>query len=104
MAFDSITSLAPLLHYLTGKPHTMGNLCSSLKKPSAADDDPFARPGRVLGSTPQKPAEPRASIPKTTQSGQKLGGSPLPASASTAGGGGGEGDARTAAAKAAEVR
>ena len=49
----------------------MGNLCS--KRPSQADNDPFAQPGRILGNTPAKPSEPRAQIPKTTSGGQRLG-------------------------------
>ena len=70
----------------------MGNLCG---KPSQ-DADPFAQPGRTLGSAPPRPAEPRASVPKiSSQGGQTLGGS--------GGGTAGKGDARSAAAKAAEV-
>ena len=81
----------------------MGNLCS--KRPSAADNDPFAQPGRVLGSAPPKPSEPRAQIPKTTSQGQRLGsGGGSNIGGRDSGGGGGGGDARTAAAKAAEVR
>ena len=65
----------------------MGNLCG---KPSK-ENDPFTQPGRTVGSAPPKPSEPRASVPKINSHGQALGG------------GGGPSDARSAAAKAAEV-
>ena len=70
----------------------MGNLCG---KPSK-DSDPFAQPGRTLGSAPPQSSNPRVGVPKisgTGSQGKTLGG---PAS-------GEEGDARSAAAKAAEV-
>ena len=68
----------------------MGNLCG---KPSK-ENDPFSQPGRAVGSIPPPPPNPRASVPKISSQGQKLGGSS-----------GGEGsDARSAAARAAEVR
>lgn len=67
----------------------MGNLCGKASKES----DPFAQPGRTLGSAPQKSAEPRAPIPRIDGQGRTLGG-----------GSSGQGaDARSAAAKAAEV-
>lgn len=67
----------------------MGNLCG---KPSK-ENDPFSQPGRTVGSSPLPQSNPRASVPKISSQGQKLGGSS-----------GGEGsDARSAAAKAAEV-
>ena len=68
----------------------MGNLCG---KPSK-ENDPFSQPGRTVGSIPPPQPNPRASVPKISSQGQKLGG---PSS--------GEGsDARSAAARAAEVR
>ena len=70
----------------------MGNLCG---KPSK-ENDPFAQPGRTLGSVPAKPSEPRASIATINSRGQTLGGS-------RGGGAGDSSDARSAAAKAAEV-
>ncbi|CAF9926490.1 MAG: hypothetical protein ALECFALPRED_003456 [Alectoria fallacina] len=68
----------------------MGNLCG---KPSK-ENDPFSQPGRPVGSAPPLQSNPRASVPKISSQGQKLGGSS-----------GGEGsDARSAAARAAEER
>ena len=67
----------------------MGNLCGKASKES----DPFAQPGRTLGSAPSKPTEPRAAVPRIDSQGRTLGG-----------GNSGQGaDARSAAAKAAEV-
>ena len=75
----------------------MGNICGKESKA-----DPFAQPGRTLGSAP--PQQSRASIPKGTTgtgaSGRTLGGT----SAASGNGSGAKGsDARGAAAKAAEV-
>ena len=74
-------------------PSSMGNLCG---KPSK-DTDPFAQPGRTLGPAPPQPSKPRASVPKisggTGSQGKTLGGD---TSAE-------QSDARSAAAKAAEV-
>ena len=70
----------------------MGNLCG---KPSR-DSDPFAQPGRTLGSAPPQPSDSRAAVPKisgTGSQGKTLGG-PLSET---------QNDARSAAAKAAEV-
>ena len=67
----------------------MGNLCG---KPSK-DNDPFSQPGRTVGSAPPPQPNPRASVPKINSQGQKLGGSS----------GGESNDARSAAARAAEV-
>lgn len=68
----------------------MGNLCG---KPSK-ENDPFSQPGRTVGSIPPPQPNPRASVPKISSQGQKLGGSAS-----------GEGsDARSAAARAAEER
>ncbi|KAL9128021.1 MAG: hypothetical protein Q9217_003215 [Psora testacea] len=71
----------------------MGNLCG---KPSK-DSDPFAQPGRTLGSAPPQPSSPRASVPKISGTGSqgKMLGDPTS---------GEPGDARSAAAKAAEER
>ena len=66
----------------------MGNLCG---KPSK-ENDPFSQPGRTVGSAPPTQIKPRASVPKIGGQGQKLGGS-----------GGESSDARSAAARAAEV-
>ena len=68
----------------------MGNLCG---KPSR-DNDPFSQPGRTLDSAPPAQPNSRAAVPKIGSQGQKLGGSSR----------GEGGDARSAAARAAEVR
>ncbi|KAB8339198.1 hypothetical protein FH972_022132 [Carpinus fangiana] len=70
----------------------MGNLCSS----SSNKDDPFAQPGRTLGSA-APPQQGRTSVPKPKiqGSGRTVGG----AAASLP-----ESDPRAAAAKAAEER
>lgn len=74
----------------------MGNLCSK----SSSESDPFAQPGRTVGSVPTPSPNPRAATPKIASTGHILG--------SAKGGGAdwtGEGriDARSAAARAAEV-
>ena len=70
----------------------MGALCGKESKTS----DPFAQPGRTLGSAPPQPS--RSSVPAERrsrgQTGQTLGGSQPTV---------GKGDARSAAASAAEV-
>ena len=68
----------------------MGNLCG---KPSK-ENDPFSQPGRTIGSAPPPQPNPRVAVPKINSQGQKLGGSS----------GREGGDARSAAARAAEVR
>ena len=68
----------------------MGNLCGKASK----ENDPFSQPGRTVGSAPPPQSNPRASVPKIGSQGQKLGGSS----------GGESGDAKSAAARAAEVR
>ena len=69
----------------------MGNLCG---KPSK-ESDPFSQPGRTVDSGPPPQPNPRASVPKISGQGQgqKLGGSSS----------GESNDARSAAARAAEV-
>ncbi|KAK2755863.1 hypothetical protein FQN54_005658 [Arachnomyces sp. PD_36] len=77
----------------------MGNLCSR----SANQPDPFAQPGRVLGTSPSTQNQPsRAPVPQKIDSKNKarVGGPPR----TLGGGAGGEGEARSAAAKAAEER
>lgn len=64
----------------------MGNICGKESKA-----DPFSQPGRTVGSAP--PPQNRSSVPKIAGQGHTLGGS----------GGGEATDARSAAAKAAEV-
>lgn len=83
------TSRPNLIPLKTDSRETTGALCGK----QSASDDPFAQPGRTVGSAP--PPQTRASVPKVSGHGQTLGGS------STGGGAGG--DARSAAAKAAEV-
>ncbi|KAL9133849.1 MAG: hypothetical protein Q9175_004969 [Cornicularia normoerica] len=68
----------------------MGNLCG---KPSK-ENDPFSQPGRTVGSVPPSKSNPRASVPKISSQGQKLGGSSTGESS----------DAKSAAARAAEER
>lgn len=68
----------------------MGNLCG---KPSK-ENDPFAQPGRTVGSAPPPQSSSRAPVPKIDSQGRKLGGVS----------GGEDSDARSAAARAAEVR
>ena len=69
----------------------MGNLCGKQSKTS----DPFAQPGRTIGSVPSSSNDARASVPpKISSQGHTLGG-PAPATGSS--------DARQAAAKAAQV-
>lgn len=75
----------------------MGNLCG---KASSSDDDPFAHPGRAVGTeAPSSSSSPRAAVPRIIgrggSQGRTLGGG--------GGGGGGVEDARQAAARAAEV-
>lgn len=67
----------------------MGNLCG---KPSK-ENDPFSQPGSTVGSVPPSKSNPRASVPKISSQGQKLGGSSTGESS----------DARSAAARAAEA-
>lgn len=67
----------------------MGNLCGK----SSKENDPFSQPGRTVGSAPPLQPNPRASVPKIGSQGQKLGGPS----------GGESSDARSAAARAAEV-
>lgn len=66
----------------------MGNLCGK----QSDDSDPFSQPGRTIGSAPQAQQNPRAGVPKIKGPGQTLGGSTGSAT-----------DARSAAARAAEV-
>ncbi|KAL2375988.1 hypothetical protein RJ035_008157, partial [Blastomyces gilchristii] len=72
----------------------MGSFCSKSANPT----EPFAQPGRVLGTNPNPPQAPRASLPRNASAGRTLGGGP--------GGGPGPGqrteDPRNAAARAAE--
>ncbi|EER44359.1 conserved hypothetical protein [Histoplasma capsulatum var. duboisii H88] len=69
----------------------MGSLCSK----SANPPEPFAQPGRVLGTSPHPPPQaPRASLSAST--GRTLGGAHSP--------GQGKDDPRNAAARAAEER
>ena len=70
----------------------MGNICGAESK----DPDPFAQPGRTLGSAPPAPSvNARSSVPPNVNSkGRILGGPPR----------GETDDARRAAAQAAEVR
>jgi hypothetical protein len=84
-----LATSAPIsLSLRTDSRQPTGALCGK----QSISDDPFAQPGRTVGSAP--PPQTRASVPKVSGQGQTLGGS------STGGGGG---DARSAAAKAAEV-
>ncbi len=72
----------------------MGNLCSK----SSNEADPFSQPGRVLGASSQQPPAKTAATPqKITSStpGRTLGGQSSTTRA--------EDDARSAAARAAEV-
>ncbi|KAL2365088.1 hypothetical protein RJZ56_001977 [Blastomyces dermatitidis] len=72
----------------------MGSFCSKSANPT----EPFAQPGRVLGTNPNPPQAPRASLPRNASAGRALG----------PGGGPGPGqrteDPRNAAARAAEER
>ncbi|OAX85259.1 hypothetical protein ACJ72_00381 [Emergomyces africanus] len=74
----------------------MGSFCSKSANPT----EPFAQPGRVLGTNPNPPQAPRASLPRKIGSsradpGRTLGGQ---------GPDQGKGDPRNAAARAAEER
>lgn len=74
----------------------MGGLCSK----SSNTADPFAQPGRVLGSSADSNPNPRAPLPQrgpTSGPGRTLGGA-------GASGGGSNTEPRNAAALAAEVR
>ncbi|PGH15577.1 hypothetical protein AJ79_02359 [Helicocarpus griseus UAMH5409] len=68
----------------------MGNLCSKNANPT----EPFAQPGRVLGTNPNPPQAPRAPLPP--HAGRTVGGSQGPDR--------GKDDPRSAAARAAEER
>ncbi|PGG96225.1 hypothetical protein GX51_07931 [Blastomyces parvus] len=70
----------------------MGSLCSKSANPT----EPFAQPGRVLGTNPNPPQAPRASLPRKANAGRTLGGGQVPAQ--------GKDDPRSAAARAAEER
>ncbi|PGH33335.1 hypothetical protein GX50_03812 [[Emmonsia] crescens] len=75
----------------------MGSLCSKSANPA----EPFTQPGRVLGTNPNPPQAPRASLPRKVGSsqanpGRTLGGGQGP--------GQGKDDPRNAAARAAEER
>ena len=69
--------------------YVMGNICGKESK----TPDPFAQPGRTLGSAPPAQASPRAAVPKISGQGHTLGGKS----------GNEPDDARRAAARAAEV-
>lgn len=81
----------------------MGNLCSR----SSNEPDPFATPGRVLGASSTSNQPSRAPVPQKIDSKKKVRvGGPGRTLGGSGGGGGAEGgdnDARSAAAKAAEV-
>ncbi|OJD12628.1 hypothetical protein AJ78_06815 [Emergomyces pasteurianus Ep9510] len=74
----------------------MGSFCSKSANPT----EPFAQPGRVLGTNPNPPQAPRASLPRKVGSSQA-------GTGRTLGGQGpdqGKSDPRNAAARAAEER
>ena len=73
----------------------MGNLCG---KPSK-ENDPFSQPGRAVGSATPAQSDSRVPVPRINSQGRKLGGGGGGSSS-----GGESGDARSAAARAAEVR
>lgn len=83
----------------------MGNCCSSR---DSSPKDNFAGPGRTLGSAPPRTENAKVSVPSRAAGGQQAGASATAAGGQTLGGGGGGGgdtnDARSAAARAAEVR
>jgi hypothetical protein len=76
----------------------MGNLCGKTSK----EEDNFTGPGRVLGSAPAPQNNAKASVPASQQPKQKpvVGGPGRTLGESS----GDVGDARSAAARAAEVR
>ncbi|OJD21042.1 hypothetical protein ACJ73_07621 [Blastomyces percursus] len=70
----------------------MGSICSKSANPT----EPFAQPGRVLGTKPDRPQAPRTSLPRKASAGRTLGGGPSPGQRKE--------DPRNAAARAAEER
>ena len=72
----------------------MGNICSKSSNPT----DPFARPGRVLGTAPPRTEAPHAPLPQKANASRSNTGT-----GRTLGGGEGSKEPRTAAGRAAEV-